>query len=133
MILNNNIEAPYNKFPPEGPVLIISKSIVKSKLSNKFSEINEIDIKANFNQFKASSNQESNLNLIQDEENILNSRSENNGNNNNNYQFKDQENSGYQTKINNNYTNNNKTIPVNLKNNRPQSTKPLDKKQDNIK
>ena len=56
MMLNNNIDTPYNKFPPEGPVPIISKSIVKSKLSNKFSEINELDIKKNFDKFKANSN-----------------------------------------------------------------------------
>lgn len=39
MILNNNLETPYNKFAPEGSVPIISKSLVKSKLSNKFHEI----------------------------------------------------------------------------------------------
>ncbi len=56
------MEEPYTKFPPEGPVPIISKSIVKSKLSNKFSEINEIDIKSNFDKFRANvgNNQESN-------------------------------------------------------------------------
>ena len=65
MILNNKMEAPYTKFPPEGPVPIISKSIVKSKLSNKFSEINEIDIKSNFDRFRSNvSNQESNRHLM---------------------------------------------------------------------
>ncbi len=39
MMLNNYLELPYNKFPLEGAVPIISKSIVKSKLSNKFHEI----------------------------------------------------------------------------------------------
>lgn len=39
MILNNKFEAPYNKFAPEGAVPIISKALVKSRLSNKFFEI----------------------------------------------------------------------------------------------
>jgi hypothetical protein len=38
-LLNHNFEAPYNKFPPEGPIAIISKSIVKAKLSKKFYEM----------------------------------------------------------------------------------------------
>lgn len=37
MIINNNFEEPYNKFPPEGSVPILSKTIIKSKLSSKFS------------------------------------------------------------------------------------------------
>jgi len=39
MILNNKFESPYNKFAPEGAVPIISKALVKSRLSNKFFEI----------------------------------------------------------------------------------------------
>ena len=35
MILNENFEEPYNKFPPEGPLPFLSQAIVKSKLSNK--------------------------------------------------------------------------------------------------
>jgi hypothetical protein len=35
-------ESPYNKFAPEGSIPIISKSIVKSKLSNKFNQIMEL-------------------------------------------------------------------------------------------
>jgi hypothetical protein len=38
MVLNNKFEAPYNKFAPEGSVPIISKALVKSRLSNKFFE-----------------------------------------------------------------------------------------------
>lgn len=37
MIINNNFEEPYNKFPPEGSVPILSKTLIKSKLSSKFS------------------------------------------------------------------------------------------------
>ena len=39
MILNNNFEPPYSKFPPDGPIAIISKSLVKAKLSKKFYEM----------------------------------------------------------------------------------------------
>lgn len=42
MILNMNIEAPYNKFPPDGAVPIISKALVKAKLSNKFHEMTAV-------------------------------------------------------------------------------------------
>jgi len=42
MIINNRFEDPYNKFAPEGSIPIISKSIVKSKLSNKFNQIMEL-------------------------------------------------------------------------------------------
>ena len=39
MILNNSFEEPYNKFPPEQHVPILSKSVVKSKLSGKFNNV----------------------------------------------------------------------------------------------
>ena len=35
-ILNNKFEEPYNKFPKDGPIPIINKTLVKSKLSPKF-------------------------------------------------------------------------------------------------
>ena len=47
MLLNNKIESPYNKFAQEGPVPIISKSLVKSKLSNKFYEMTSNQFKEN--------------------------------------------------------------------------------------
>jgi hypothetical protein len=37
-ILNEHFEEPYNKFPPEGSVPILNKTLVKSKLSMKFFE-----------------------------------------------------------------------------------------------
>jgi hypothetical protein len=51
MILNNAFEEPYNKFAPEGPVPIISKSIAKSKLTKKFSEITDLDVQSNYDRF----------------------------------------------------------------------------------
>ena len=134
MILNNNIESPYNKFPTEGPVPIISKSIVKSKLSNKFSEINEIDIKSNFDKFKTNfKNQASNLSLIKDDENTLHKPEYNNTTNlYNNHLINDKENSGYQTKLNNNtFGNTSKSNPINLTHNRIQSSKVNHKRNDN--
>ena len=37
-VLNEHFEEPYNKFPPEGSVPILNKTLVKSKLSKKFFE-----------------------------------------------------------------------------------------------
>ena len=36
MILNKRFEEPYNKFAPDGPIPLLSKTLVKSRLSNKF-------------------------------------------------------------------------------------------------
>ena len=36
MVLNNRFEEPYNKFPGDGPIPLLSKPNVKSKLSKKF-------------------------------------------------------------------------------------------------
>jgi hypothetical protein len=49
MVLNNNFEAPYNKFAPEGAVPIISKALVKSRLSNKFFEVTNNEMTENQN------------------------------------------------------------------------------------
>jgi hypothetical protein len=59
MVLNNNFEAPYNKFAPEGPVPIISKSIVKARLSNKFAEV--VNINNNENDFNLNDLNKENL------------------------------------------------------------------------
>ena len=36
MLINNRLEDPYNKMPNEGPLPILSKTLIKSKLSKKF-------------------------------------------------------------------------------------------------
>ena len=36
MLINNRVEEPYSKLPPEGPLPILNKALVKSKLSQKF-------------------------------------------------------------------------------------------------
>ena len=36
MVLNNKYEEPYNKFPKDGPIPLLSKPIIISKLSKKF-------------------------------------------------------------------------------------------------
>ena len=47
MVLNNSFEAPYNKFSPEGAVPIISKALVKARLSSKFYEVTSNDFNEN--------------------------------------------------------------------------------------
>jgi hypothetical protein len=47
MVLNNIFEAPYNKFAPEGAVPIISKALVKARLSPKFYEITSNEFNEN--------------------------------------------------------------------------------------
>jgi hypothetical protein len=51
MILNNHFEEPYNKFPPDGPVPILSKSLVKVRLTSKFAEITDQELMNNYNKF----------------------------------------------------------------------------------
>lgn len=36
MLVNNRIEEPYNRLPPDGPLPILSKTLTKSKLTPKF-------------------------------------------------------------------------------------------------
>ena len=36
MLINNRVEEPYSRFPPEGHLPILNKTLVKSKLSQKF-------------------------------------------------------------------------------------------------
>ena len=36
MLINNRIEEPYSRLPPDGPLPILSKTLIKSKLSPKF-------------------------------------------------------------------------------------------------
>ena len=36
MLINNRVEEPYSRLPPEGPLPILSKSLVKNKLTQKF-------------------------------------------------------------------------------------------------
>lgn len=82
MIINNHFEDPYNKFAPEGSIPIISKSIVKSKLSNKFNQI--MELAANFgnnenqremqNSDQYINNPENSQNNDRDGQNYLNSK-----------------------------------------------------------
>ncbi len=68
MIINDHFEDPYNKFAPEGSIPIISKSIVKSKLSNKFNQI--MEIAANFELSDNKSNIHNHDNNMNNSENI---------------------------------------------------------------
>jgi hypothetical protein len=67
-ILNEHFEEPYNKFPPEGSVPILNKSLVKSKLSKKFFEEtikmqNEEQLEQQNNEENNNSNNYANMNL----------------------------------------------------------------------
>ena len=74
-ILNEHFEEPYNKFPPEGSVPILNKSLVKSKLTKKFFE--EM---YNIQKIKQQNNEE---NIKEKNDNINNNDDENDNNNNN--------------------------------------------------
>ena len=71
MIINNRFEEPYKKFAPEGPIPVLSKTLVKSRLSKKFwkntqkiyDEINNQDIEnLDFNNLNNANN--NNLNKL---------------------------------------------------------------------
>ena len=38
MLINKRLEEPYSKMPDDGPLPILSKTVIKSKLSSKFWE-----------------------------------------------------------------------------------------------
>lgn len=82
MIINNHFEDPYNKFAPEGSIPIISKSIVKSKLSNKFNQIMELAANyGNNDNLRESSNSDQYVNNPEVSQNM--DRNFNNHNNSN--------------------------------------------------
>ena len=114
MILNKRFEEPYNKFAPDGPIPILSKTLVKSRLSNKFwkctqklyEQINNQENEENYieenndnenfeNEEEINQNQKLrsvNKNIINKNTNINNFNNERNyGNNNNNNNQDDNE------------------------------------------
>ena len=116
MILNNRFEEPYNKFAPDGPIPILSKTLVKSRLSNKFwkctqklyEQINNQDNEENYNE----PNNEMEYNNYENEEEIpqVQSRQDQklkNQNNNNmrnkNYNVSNSNDRNYINKGNQNY------------------------------
>ena len=79
MVLNNRFEEPYNKFPGDGPIPLLSKPNVKSKLSKKFWL---------YSQYLESQNllkSEENFSPYDNYNNNINDIDENNNNNNCNY------------------------------------------------
>jgi len=84
-VLNKHFEEPYNKFPGDGPVPILSKTLVKSKLSKKFiknsekiqNELNSIE---NINKYEELQRQ--NQQQISPQQNINNNNNNNNKKNN---------------------------------------------------
>jgi len=79
-ILNEHFEEPYNKFPPEGNIPILNKSLVKSRLSKKFFE-ESIKIQ-NEEQLKQIIEENQNYNLGNNSINIDSNNISSNHNNN---------------------------------------------------
>jgi len=50
-VINNKLEEPYNKFAPDSPIPLVSKILIKSKLSKKFEEEIIKDVVAKSNHF----------------------------------------------------------------------------------
>ena len=78
-VLNKHFEEPYNKFPGDGPVPILSKTLVKSKLSKKFIKNsekiqNEINSQENFNKYEELQRQKQSQ--ISPQQNINNNKNE---------------------------------------------------------
>lgn len=72
MVLNNHFEAPYNKFAPESPVPIISKSIVKARLSSKFAEV--VSVNNDNNEIKQNIKNSNNINKSVSEKSIVSAK-----------------------------------------------------------
>ena len=88
MILNNRFEEPYNKFPGDGPIPLLSKPIVKSKLSKKFwlySQYLESQNLINSEDEFSSSDNYNNINEIEENDNNVNYMNENMNINKNNF------------------------------------------------
>ena len=89
MILNNRFEEPYNKFPGDGPIPLLSKPIVKSKLSKKFWLYSQYLESQNLinseDELSSSDNYNNNVNEIEENDNNLNYMNDNMNINKNNY------------------------------------------------
>ena len=88
MILNNRFEEPYNKFPGDGPIPLLSKPIVISKLSKKFwlySQYLESQNLINSEDEFSSSDNYNNINEIEENDNNVNYMNENMNINKNNF------------------------------------------------
>ena len=70
-VLNEHFEEPYNKFPPEGSVPILNKTLVKSKLSKKFFE-EALKMHGNNNENEENEENNENGNYNENAENQIN-------------------------------------------------------------
>ena len=91
MILNNRFEEPYNKFPGDGPIPLLSKPIVKSKLSKKFWLYSQYLESQNLinseDELSSSDNYNNNGNEIEENDNNINYMNDNMNINRNNYKL----------------------------------------------
>ena len=89
MILNNRFEEPYNKFPGDGPIPLLSKPIVKSKLSKKFWLYSQYLESQNLinseDELSSPDNYNNNGNEIEENDNNINYMNDNMNINKNNY------------------------------------------------
>ena len=113
-ILNEHIEEPYNKFPPEGSVPILNKALVKSRLSKKFFE-ETIKMGRNEEQFNQQQQVMENIKENNEDEEYENENE--NANDNVKYIFKNEKQRDINfNKINNNNNMNGNVNSVNNKN-----------------
>ena len=87
MILNNRFEEPYNKFPGDGPIPLLSKPIVKSKLSKKFWLYSQYLESQNLinSEDEFSSSDNNNINEIEENDSNVNYMNDNMNINKNNF------------------------------------------------
>ena len=89
MVLNNRFEEPYNKFPGDGPIPLLSKPIVKSKLSKKFWLYSQYLESQNLinSEDEFSSSDNNNINEIEENDCNVNYMNDNMNINKNNYKL----------------------------------------------
>jgi len=57
MVLNNKLEEPYNKLAPDCPIPLVSKTLIKSRLSKKFEEVIIKEVENKYDNFINYANQ----------------------------------------------------------------------------
>ena len=91
MLINKRLEEPYNKMPNDGPLPILSKTVIKSKLTkefwNKTKHIYSSNGASNKN-ISFNNNDETNINIINKDKNLKKTKSGKNNINNNKNEFK---------------------------------------------
>ena len=103
MLINNRLEEPYDKMPKEGPLPILSKSIIKSKLTKNFWTITQYIYNSNL-----SSKKKISIEKKVEKPNIKIIKNKNNNYNNSITPIKNNINNNLKININNNAIKNSK-------------------------